>query len=123
MPESPRWLLINDRAEEANAVLRKLHTPEEAAIEFIQIKKQMGIDRRLPSSYVSLFTKPSYRKRTLIGIGMTCSVQFSGILVGAPVLSLLLFVFSFCGIEQVSVEIRSMELRSMNRIIYESNQC
>ena len=81
MPESPRWLLLNSRAEQANAVLRKLHTPAEAAVEFVQIKKQMEIDRRLPSSYWSMFTKPSYRKRTLIGIATTCSVQFSGILV------------------------------------------
>lgn len=81
MPESPRWLLINDRAEQASAVLRKLHTPDEAAVEYIQIKKQMEIDKRLPSSYISMFTKPSYRKRTLTGIATTCSVQFSGILV------------------------------------------
>ena len=81
MPESPRWLLINDRAEEADRVLRKLHTPEEAKVEFVQIQKQMEVDRRLPNSYLSMFTKPSYRKRTLIAIGTTCSVQFSGILV------------------------------------------
>jgi MFS family permease len=81
MPESPRWLLINDRPEEADRVLRKLHTPEEAKVEFFQIQKQMEVDRRLPSSYVSMFTKPSYRKRTLIAIATTCSVQFSGILV------------------------------------------
>jgi MFS family permease len=81
MPESPKRLLLNNRAEQAEAVFRKLHTPAEAAIEYTQIKRQMEIDARLPSSYVSMFTKHSYRKRTPIGIATTCSVQFSGILV------------------------------------------
>lgn len=81
MLESPRWLLLDNRAEQAEAVLSKLHTPAEAAIEYTQIKRQMEIDARLPSSYVSMFSKPSYHKRTLISIATTCSVQFSGILV------------------------------------------
>jgi sugar porter (SP) family MFS transporter len=81
MPESPRWLLMNDRIEEAERTLRKLHTPEEAAIELVQIRRQMEIDRRLDSSYLSMLTKPSYRKRALLGVLTTCSIQFSGILV------------------------------------------
>ncbi|KAK7883526.1 hypothetical protein LTR67_011102 [Exophiala xenobiotica] len=81
MPESPRWLLLNDRPEQADAALRKLHTPKEAAVEFVQIRKQMEVDRRLPSSYISMFTKPSYRKRTMIAIALSVAGQFSGILV------------------------------------------
>jgi len=81
LPESPRWLLMNDRYEEAQKNLLKLHTPEEAAVEIAQINAQMQIDRTLPSSYWHMFKKPSYRKRSLLAIGTTCSIQFSGILV------------------------------------------
>lgn len=81
LPESPRWLLMNDRYEEAQKNLLKLHIPEEAAVEIAQINAQMQIDRTLPSSYWHMFKKPSYRKRSLLAIGTTCSIQFSGILV------------------------------------------
>ena len=81
MPESPRWLFMNDRFEEAERTLRKLHTPETAAIESIQIRRQMEIDRRLDSSYLSMFTKPAYRKRTILAFVTTCSIQCSGVLV------------------------------------------
>ncbi len=66
MPESPRFLLINDRHEEAAKNLKRLHTPEEAELELEQISHQMQIDRTLPSSYWAMITKPSYRKRTLL---------------------------------------------------------
>lgn len=81
LPESPRYLMIKDRYEEAEKVLQKLHTPEEAIIEKNQIRNQMLIDRTLPSSYIDMFKKPSYRKRSLLAIGTTCGIQFSGILV------------------------------------------
>lgn len=81
MPESPRYLLMNERFEEAEANLKRLHTPEEAASELTQISNQMQIDRTLPSSYWAMLKKPSYRKRTLLCLGTTCGIQFSGILV------------------------------------------
>lgn len=81
LPESPRWLMIKGRYDEAKRNLLKLHTPEEAAIEIVQIQAQMEIDKTLRSSYWAMFSKPSYRKRTLIGMATTASIQFSGILV------------------------------------------
>lgn len=81
MPESPRFLLMHDKHEEAAANLKRLHTPEEAEMELQQITAQMQIDRTLPSSYFAMLRKPSYRKRTLLCLGVTCGIQFSGILV------------------------------------------
>lgn len=81
LPESPRWLLMNDRYEQARTTLLKMHSPEEAAVELAQINAQMQIDRHLPNSYWVMFKKPSYRKRSLLAIGTSGSIQFSGILV------------------------------------------
>ena len=81
MPESPRFLLMHDKHEEASRNLHRLHTREEAEIELQQIAAQMQIDRTLPSSYWAMLKKPSYRKRTLLCLGTTCGIQFSGILV------------------------------------------
>jgi hypothetical protein len=84
MPESPRFLLSQASAtahEDAAKSLRRLHTPEEAEVELKQITEQMKIDRTLPSSYIAMFRKPSYLKRTMLCLGTTCGIQFSGILV------------------------------------------
>lgn len=81
LPESPRWLISNRRYDEARTTLDRLHTSEEAKMEFDQITAQLRIDSHLPKSYVSMFTKKSYRKRSLLSIGTTCAIQCSGILV------------------------------------------
>jgi Sugar (and other) transporter len=83
MPESPRWLCMKNRDEEAKAILFKLHADptdpenEVASAEFYQIQKQIAIDRTLGSSWVQMFKKPSYRKRALLAIGTTGIVRIS----------------------------------------------
>ena len=62
IPESPRWLVMKDRLDDARAVLQRLHEPEEAEIEMQRAKK-------------------SYRRRSILGFGTTICIQFSGILV------------------------------------------
>ena len=72
---------MHDRYEEARDNLLILHTSEEANIEIAQIQGQMQIDKTLNSSYLNMFKKPSYRKRSFLAIGTTCAIQCSGALV------------------------------------------
>ena len=81
LPESPRWLMMKDRHEEAARVLRRLHTEDEAIIEAEQIRRSIEFDRHRLSTWWSMVAKPSYRKRTLFAMGMALSIQTSGILV------------------------------------------
>lgn len=81
LPESPRWLMLKGRYEEARDNLLKLHTPEEAGIEFTQIRSQIELDKNLQDSYWAMFANRNYRKRTLIGMGTFASIQTSAILV------------------------------------------
>lgn len=78
LPESPRWLLMNDRYEDAAAILKRLHTEEEAAVELAQISRQVRIDKTLESSYWSLIKRPSYRKRAIMSFLIPAGIQLSG---------------------------------------------
>ncbi|KEF62908.1 uncharacterized protein A1O9_00882 [Exophiala aquamarina CBS 119918] len=81
VPESPRWLILQDSATEAEIILHRLHPAEEARVELIQIQRQIELDRTLETSFLSMFTKPSYRRRCITGFGIACAVQMCGPLV------------------------------------------
>ena len=86
---------MNDRSDEAAVILRKLHSnpsdpdDEFARVEHYQIQQQIAIDRTLESTWISLFKKPSYRKRVILATSLPAIVASSGVLVIASYSALL----------------------------------
>jgi MFS family permease len=92
-PESPRFLLLRDRAEEAWNIVSKLHrdptdeNQEYIKGEFFQMRTQLEFDRTLDASWIHLFKKPSYRKRTMMACLVTFLGQSTAVLVAAAYVS------------------------------------
>ncbi|KFY93020.1 hypothetical protein V500_03954 [Pseudogymnoascus sp. VKM F-4518 (FW-2643)] len=85
LPYSPRWLLENDRDEEAYKVLKRLHGNignDESFLqaEFAQMRDQIRFEKSITiSSTKELFTKPNNRKRIILAILVQVFTQLSGI--------------------------------------------
>lgn len=78
-----RWLVMQNRCDEAQRVLEKVHSHsteghDRAHAELYQIQKQVALDRELDCTWVQLFRKPSYRKRAFLAMATTCISQFAG---------------------------------------------
>lgn len=87
LPESPRYLIYNDREEAGLAVLKNLHASETcsddaiALAEFAQISAQVSLDRAHEVSWLALWKKPNTRKRLIYGWLVIAAAQSSGVLV------------------------------------------
>jgi MFS family permease len=89
LPFSPRWLLQQDRHEEAFSVLKRLHSSKEdpdgheASREFYQMRMQLELDRRIKdrTGPFEVFLTPSNRKRALYAFTLMFGLEFTGILV------------------------------------------
>jgi len=83
LQESPRWLMEKDRHEEARSSLRKLRSgtsDETTELEFREIRDVIIADRATGDiSWMSIITKPTWRKRLLLGCGVQAFGPLSGI--------------------------------------------
>lgn len=84
MPESPRWLVEKARYEEAQQVLSKLHgnghNQEFLDLEFREIRDTIIAEKSVAvRNWKEMFSRPSWRKRLALGMGVQAFGQLSGI--------------------------------------------
>lgn len=84
VPESPRWLVSKDRAEEANAILVKYHAEGDAQSEFVRAE-MVEIDTTIKieletakQSWLDILRTPGMRHRALISAFLGLFTQWSG---------------------------------------------
>ncbi|KAG8355324.1 hypothetical protein FVEN_g6736 [Fusarium venenatum] len=88
LPESPRWLLQNDRPDEALDVLKRLHANVQdtefqfARKEFHDMQQQLSLEKTTgKDSYMDLLTQKGLLKRVIVGFLTMFGAQCTGTLV------------------------------------------
>ena len=76
-PESPRWLILRNRAEGAHAVLQRIYRSSEAADG--EIASIRSAEAAAPKSEWRALTSPGMRKALLIGVAIAMLGQFMGV--------------------------------------------
>ncbi len=82
LPNSPRWLVMRDRVDEAREVLKRVRDPEDPATEqeLQEIVTAVEEDRRRPQqSLAKALTSPLARTILTVGIGLGIFQQITGI--------------------------------------------
>ena len=84
LAESPRWLVEHERYEEAQGVLAIMHgdgnNQEFLDLEFREIRDTIVAEKAVAvKSWSAILTKPSWRKRLFLGMGIQAFGQLSGI--------------------------------------------
>jgi hypothetical protein len=83
LPESPRWLIANGRADQARAVLIKWHAngnedDELVNLQYQQMEAIIREEVENQAGWKSLFKSPGNRRRVFILVCLGCFSQWSG---------------------------------------------
>lgn len=76
LPESPRWLLMKGKTNEAKLVLFSINSKEESQRELLEIEQSLQSDNQYAWQSIR---QPIYRKALWVGIGLSILQQLTGI--------------------------------------------
>jgi sugar porter (SP) family MFS transporter len=79
VPQSPRWLVVRSRAEEAKKILQKIGGEPYADSTIREIQDNIEKDKNRPKAYFRELFNPSMRLILIIGLGIACIQQISAI--------------------------------------------
>lgn len=81
LPDSPRWLAVKGRDDEARRVLERLRaTPEEVSQEVEDIHRNLASEtRHSASGWQPMRSNTNFRRSVLLGIAIQAAQQFTGI--------------------------------------------
>jgi MFS family permease len=101
LPESPRFLIMKGRYDEALDIIKKLHGGAPGADddfyirEFNQIKAQHELEVREKVGFMSILRKPSYRLRMFIVVFQFAFAMFTGII---PLQNYQVILYQYLGV-------------------------
>ncbi|MEP0354786.1 sugar porter family MFS transporter [Paraglaciecola sp.] len=79
VPESPRWLIMKGKDNEALVTLKKALGEKEANVQMAQIKSSLSSDKNINSGSILDLIKPSMRLVMVVGISIAILQQITGI--------------------------------------------